>query len=302
MGQLTGGLEELVLAGDRLVLRPWRDSDVPAVAAVMADRRMHEFAVRPDPYTLEHAAELVHKYLSGGRIDGTALNCAIEERDSGRFVGSAEVRLPHAHQFAGSVGYWIDPAAQGRGYAGEAARMLGDWAIDRGLQRVEIRAAVRNLASVRVAALAGFRFEGILRADARTRRGPEDAAVFARVPGDSGAPIPPWLPHPDGLGDVGFRLPTAQDAAGPAGDVVHRMAGLPPGTLDASDVEARARLGWLVGPVTVLAVAGDPLHCVTVHRLDQGLLVTGPDHAQADRFAGWLRTLRPDCEIAVLGP
>jgi RimJ/RimL family protein N-acetyltransferase len=62
------------------------------------------------------------------------------------------------------IGYWMDPAARGRGVATEAVRALCGWAFDvLGLGLIEWRAEVGNVASRRVAEKAGFRFEAVLR-------------------------------------------------------------------------------------------------------------------------------------------
>ncbi|MFD0517687.1 GNAT family N-acetyltransferase [Paractinoplanes durhamensis] len=65
---------------------------------------------------------------------------------------------------AGQIGYWLDPAARGRGVATAAVLMLCGWGFGRlGLDLIEWRAEVGNIASRRVAEKAGFRLEATLR-------------------------------------------------------------------------------------------------------------------------------------------
>jgi RimJ/RimL family protein N-acetyltransferase len=61
------------------------------------------------------------------------------------------------------TGYWLGPAARGRGYATEAVRAVARHAFGLGLTRIELLAAVGNVASQRVAERAGFTREGVLR-------------------------------------------------------------------------------------------------------------------------------------------
>jgi RimJ/RimL family protein N-acetyltransferase len=64
------------------------------------------------------------------------------------------------------VGYWVGADARGRGVATTATRLAGNWAFEAvpELARLQLRAAVENVASNRVAEKAGFTREGVLRA------------------------------------------------------------------------------------------------------------------------------------------
>src|SRR5204862_5416331 len=94
MGQFRGvELDDLELAGERLVLRRWRPDDADRVHAVMQDPAMHEFLALPNPYTREDAMRFVTEHGHEGRGSGQGLGCAVVERDGGRLVGSAALRL-----------------------------------------------------------------------------------------------------------------------------------------------------------------------------------------------------------------
>jgi RimJ/RimL family protein N-acetyltransferase len=67
------------------------------------------------------------------------------------------------------LSYGIAPAWRGRGLATRAARLAARWLIEeRGVRQVELRIALRNLASRRVAAKAGFRPAGRVRSPVET--------------------------------------------------------------------------------------------------------------------------------------
>ncbi len=219
MGLFDGvELDDLVLRGARVSLRPWQDSDSPRVHAIMQDRRMHEFLMVPDPYTHDAARSFVTQLGDEGRREGTGIGCAVVETDTGRVVGSAAVRLSGGQD----VGYWIAPDAQGNGYAAEATRLLAEWALVHGLRRVQLYCDVRNVASAAVALRAGFRYEGAMRdrmmrpLDERAEPRVSDLALFSRVAADDGAPVSPaFTPLPrDGLSDavITLRVIRPQDA------------------------------------------------------------------------------------------
>jgi RimJ/RimL family protein N-acetyltransferase len=259
-------VDDLVLTGPRLTLRPWRPADAGRVHEIMQDRAMHEFLAVPDPYLPEVATRFVTELGDEGRRDGTGIGSAVVESSSGRVVGSAALRLTGEQD----VGYWIAPDAQGNGYAAEAVRVLAGWAFSHGLRRVQLMCDVRNLASARTALAAGFGYEGALRdrlqrpLDGAAEPRTSDLAWFARLATDPGAPVPPAFARlpPGGLTDgvLTLRELRPDDGAGfleqecdpqtvasgftgraPAPDAVRRMAD-------------RAGLDWLVGQVAAFTM------------------------------------------------
>ena len=269
MGTFHGvDLDELVLATERLLLRPWHPDDAPRVVEVMADPRMHEFLALPRPYTPQAGRDYVTGIAAEPRITGTGLPCAVVERGGGRLVGSALLRLGDEPE----IGYWVAPEAQGRGYATEVTAELARWALTTGAPRVSLLCEVGNVASARVALAAGFRFEGVMRdgfvgggyADVPARRG--DLARFGRLPGDPPGPVAPsFAPLPDpGVGDGVLRLRPV--AAGDADALVEcddelttrwSFTGTPRSAEQLAATAARARLDWLVGSVAYLAMVDE---------------------------------------------
>jgi RimJ/RimL family protein N-acetyltransferase len=78
-----------------------------------------------------------------------------------------------------ALGYVLDDAAWGQGYATEAAVALLDWAFDTlDLNRVQAETDTRNLASARVLEKIGFQREGTLREDCVVNGEVSDSWVF----------------------------------------------------------------------------------------------------------------------------
>ncbi|VXB13269.1 hypothetical protein ARTHRO9V_1180002 [Arthrobacter sp. 9V] len=104
-----------------------------------------------------------------------SLPCVIRHDD--RVVGVASLTFdPYLGQ--ASLGYWVDAGQEGRGVARRAATVLIGVARARGVARVEIRTAVDNVRSRRLAERLGFTHEGTLRG--ALPLGPErvDVAVY----------------------------------------------------------------------------------------------------------------------------
>lgn len=261
MGVFAGvELDALVLTTPRLTLRPWARTDAEAVAEIMRDGDLGEFLTLPDPYTLDDAIEFVTVIGAETRAAGTGLECAVVETATGRLVASAAIRLPRPRRLEAEVGYWVGRAHQDQGYAAEVTRALTDWAFARGVARVELFCAVRNLASAKTALNAGFRFEAILHGHHPRRDGePTDSALFARLPSDSGAPTRRvGAPLPDGGltdGTVRLRVMAPGDEAGlgeQEADPVTQSWEFTAEPRTAAEHErlcAAAGLQWLVGPV-----------------------------------------------------
>jgi RimJ/RimL family protein N-acetyltransferase len=109
----------------------------------------------------------------------------IEDRHTGKLLGSCGLnRLEWLARF-GNLGYWVRTSAAGTGIATGATRLLLGFAFERlGLFRVEIVAAVENLASQRVAEKVGATREGCARNRCRAGGVQHDAFVYSVIPGD----------------------------------------------------------------------------------------------------------------------
>jgi RimJ/RimL family protein N-acetyltransferase len=207
-GSLDVRLDELVLHSERLTLRPWRPGDAAAVRSIMADPRMNRYLRLPDPYTESAAREFVTDLAPGVARAGRGADLAVADIASGRVVGAIGLHLDTAKDWrAAEIGYWMDSACWGRGYAVEATRTVSRFAIEHGTRRLQIRCDVGNVASAAVAMRAGYSFEGVLRQAVESAAGPADCAMFSRLAADSGAPMrQAWPPLPDADdGVVGLR-------------------------------------------------------------------------------------------------
>jgi RimJ/RimL family protein N-acetyltransferase len=175
------------LADDVISLRPWTLDDVPAIAAACDEveiaRWIHQI---PSPYEERDARAYVLATETAWR-EGSGAFFAFADRADGTLAGSIAIHVTSQEASAVEVGYWTSAAARGRGLTTRALRLISRWALgDAGAQRIQLRADVRNLASLRVAEKAGYTREGTLRsAGLNARQGRRiDYAVFSLLPGE----------------------------------------------------------------------------------------------------------------------
>lgn len=104
---------------------------------------------------------------------------------SGRHVGAVGLNQFNRENNGANLGYWVRRSSQRQGFAVEAVRRIARFAFEEaGFQRVEIVAAVDNVASRRVAERAGATLEGVARNRLLLHGVPIAAAVHSFVPGD----------------------------------------------------------------------------------------------------------------------
>lgn len=147
------------LEGARLTLRPLRPGDADVLAALYADAEAMRFigGVR----CLAQVHEELEHTLAGYEVHGFGPRAVIR-REDGAFVGRCGVWLQEVDEAREvEVGYLVDPAFQGHGYATEAAAIVRDAAFAAGAPRLVALVDPRNEPSRRVAAKLGMTLERI---------------------------------------------------------------------------------------------------------------------------------------------
>ena len=143
---------------ERLVLRRSHADDAPMISAYRSDPQVHRYQgwERTDHEGVREEIESMASRAPGD--PGGWVQLSVEERDTGRLVGDVGMSPAEDEPGVIKVGYTMDPAFQGRGYATEAVVALIAYAFDAlGADVVRAYASAANLPSIRVAEKAGMR-------------------------------------------------------------------------------------------------------------------------------------------------
>jgi RimJ/RimL family protein N-acetyltransferase len=171
-----------ILEGTGLRLRPYRADDLAGLVASIDEETVRWLTLLPWPYT-EEAARGFLEFAAGSWLAHQA-NFAIADAASDALLGglNIDIDLPHS---IGEVGYRVNRVARGKGIATRAVGLAADWAFGTlKLARLDLGADTRNLASLRVAAKAGFRREGTLHGLLRRGDQHSDDAILSLLPTD----------------------------------------------------------------------------------------------------------------------
>ncbi|MCL2782598.1 MAG: GNAT family N-acetyltransferase [Propionibacteriaceae bacterium] len=172
----------------RLRLRRLCIDDVDAMYSNWAsDPEVTEFLVWP-AYTDKGS---LREYLTGAVADydcDATYRWGIELSVDGTLIGSIAAVGGDDGIEMKSIGYCIGRRWWGRGYTSEALGAVIAYLIEQvGVNRVEAVHDADNVASGRVMAKCGMRYEGILRARQRSNRGIRDALMWSILADDYNA-------------------------------------------------------------------------------------------------------------------
>ncbi len=150
------------MAAGLISLRPLEPADAPALLELRVRNRVFLEPWEPVRdefwYTLEAQRADIAAGIEGARADRRFALGIFAPELVGRVALNEVVRGVFGNAY---LGYFVDEAVNGRGYATEAVRQTVRFAFDEvGLHRVQAAVVPRNAGSVRVLEKAGFREEG----------------------------------------------------------------------------------------------------------------------------------------------
>lgn len=171
-----------------VALRPWRGDDIPGRMMLFAEPSVLARSWPAETDYTEDDARAFFIWQQGARRAGEAVNLALcAPGEDTQVLGGGSLYGISLAQGRGSVGYWLTPAARGRGVATSATRLLAGWAFrGLGLDRVELTCAPDNLASQAVAERCGFVREALLRSHMSFKGGRRDTVVYGLLASEGG--------------------------------------------------------------------------------------------------------------------
>ncbi|MEW2434065.1 GNAT family protein [Streptomyces caniferus] len=152
--------EKPVLTGDRIRLTPLSARHAAAFHASAVDPETRRLTGTHHDFTLEE----LQAWCAGSLDRADRLDLAVEDRESGEFLGELALSGIDAPNAQGSFRIALVPDATGRGIGSEATRLLLDYAFDRvGLHRVQLEVYDYNPRARRAYEKCGFEVEGRMR-------------------------------------------------------------------------------------------------------------------------------------------
>ncbi|MEV0693249.1 GNAT family N-acetyltransferase [Streptomyces sp. NPDC050388] len=136
------------LETERLILRPWAESDAAEFCALLSERG------KGTP-TVEHIRTSIAELLTATATTGIAL-LPIQRRDEDDFIGYCGLIIGRSTLEEPEIAYELFQRAHGRGYATEAARAVLDAAVATGRKRLWSTVGAWNTPSLRVLEKLGF--------------------------------------------------------------------------------------------------------------------------------------------------
>ncbi|MEU9481548.1 GNAT family N-acetyltransferase [Streptomyces sp. NPDC048191] len=199
---MTGTFPNVSISTERLVLRPFEESDIAAFAEMMNDELVTAWTSVPQPYTEAHARDWITTRAPAERAGGRGIVFAVDEFLTQRLVGTVHLRNTDWRVRSTEIAYVIAPWARGEGYASEAALVTAQWLFrDQAFERLELRTAADNTASQQVAQKIGCISEGVLRGAWIARSRTEDGAWT-----DVRTDVIVWSLLPEDLAGAGEQL------------------------------------------------------------------------------------------------
>jgi RimJ/RimL family protein N-acetyltransferase len=146
-----------------LTLRPWQDSDIPAIVAAYRDEAMRRWLVSSIGNEDEARAMLARQEAAWA--DGTCLSWAIEKE--GAVVGHFHIKAASPPEtLATGLGYWTVAEARGTGIASRCVKTATEWLFGgqdiMPADEIELLHTVGNEGSCRVAQKCGYVLESVL--------------------------------------------------------------------------------------------------------------------------------------------
>jgi RimJ/RimL family protein N-acetyltransferase len=151
---------------ERVILRCYAHEDAPAMSATILRNHAHLIPWMPwavqGQHTVPFCQDLIRKFR--GNYDlGIDYSMAVLDRRDGRYIGGTGLH-PRVGAGAFEIGYWIDAAYAGQGFATHITGALTKVAFEyEGVHRMNIHMQVGNVPSERIPARLGYQREGTLR-------------------------------------------------------------------------------------------------------------------------------------------
>lgn len=148
------------LESDRLLLRQLNSNDIDDVFAIRSNPNLMKYIPRPLLQTKNEALDLIN-LMNQKIIDNQAINWAIIEKNSQKFVGFLGHYRIQWENYRSEIGYMVLEEFKGNGYTTEAVKLICEYGFKH-MQMHSLEGVIdpENIASARVLEKNGFVKEG----------------------------------------------------------------------------------------------------------------------------------------------
>jgi len=151
----------VVIETERLILRRWKNEDIPTFIELCADHKVMEFLSAP--LTPTEAKITVKRILGHFKKHGFGLY-AIEQKETKKFIGFTGFMIPNFEHFftpCVEIGWRIKSTEWKKGFATEAATSCLRFGFSKlGFKKIHSFTSIHNLASERVMQKIGLHRKG----------------------------------------------------------------------------------------------------------------------------------------------
>jgi RimJ/RimL family protein N-acetyltransferase len=145
-----------------ITLKPVEEADAIELFSLLHESNVTDTILWDGPESLDSLKRGLREREEWVRA-GKCHQFTVIESGSGKRIGSIDIR-PYDEPFRGDMGLWIGPPFQGKGYATSAVKRILKYGFETlGMQKIEAKIFVGNIASRRVFEKCGFQLEGTIR-------------------------------------------------------------------------------------------------------------------------------------------
>lgn len=175
---------DVLVATDRLSLRLYRESDLERLVAIYSQPGVTRFLLE-EPWTPESGATQLERRLARTGLDDPEGSLALAVERAGDLIGAVSAWRTEQERRTVELGWTLDPAYGGAGYATEAVAAVVHHVFERyDVHRVSAQMDARNDASARLATRLGMRQEAHFQKDFWSKGEWTDTLVFAMLRSD----------------------------------------------------------------------------------------------------------------------
>lgn len=114
----------MIIETERLILRPWRKTDVDDMVEGLNDFETSKNLTTPYPYQISHATEFISKRMVHKK---SCCHFAIQLKNSDKVIGGTEASLVDG-KIKGGI--WLNKNYHGKGYGTEVFRARAEFAFE----------------------------------------------------------------------------------------------------------------------------------------------------------------------------